>query len=120
VDTHSIRRFIAKPQGTGLWAMFETNSFGYVDREQRVTIVGHLKEPSEVAGLVDLLNAAPELLEEYEGLVMPGGKRGGTGAVTSSRLLVSRVVALREALDLALSHAKDPNDPALVKLRELL
>jgi hypothetical protein len=117
LNVQRIRRFLALQSGHHSWSVFETNAFGFVDREERVHLVGHITDHQEIDGLVELLNGASELLSDHERLFVT---KNGIGVQRSVQSLITEIATLHDALAKTLGHAKDPNDPEIVDLKKLL
>lgn len=101
----------------GPWVVFETNTFGFSDREKRVHLIGHLNDPEHVDGLVELLNIAPDMLLEYENLETT---KGGITVNRSAQSLRTEIANLRAALSEALDHWEDRDHPRRLELQKLL
>ena len=120
IDSQKIREFLKKPIGAGPWVVFESNSFGYVvDGEGHFHIRGRIKdeEADTIDSLVKLLNGAPELLGEYDDLLVT---RNGIGVRRTVQSLVKEISDLRAALTEALDHWQDGDDSRRDELKKLL
>ena len=116
IDTQKIRHFLAQRNGGGPWLVFESNVFGWADREDRVHQVGRMEIPQDTDPLVELLNGASELLRDYDDLVVT---RNGIGVRRSVQSLVSEIASLRTALTEALTHWPDLDETRRAELRKL-
>lgn len=119
MNVERVKQLLAQVTGYGSWVVFETNTFGFVDREHVPHQRGHMTDPQDAGAIVDLLNSAPEMLENQSWLDRLDQVPSATGirvkrtAESVIDELASLRRALREALDLP------DGDPRRHELRRL-
>lgn len=119
MDERKIRHLLAKRSGYSEWKVFPSTGVGFTDRNDHVIFTGFAKDdPQDAEGLVELLNAAPDLLaRDTMDLALSAS---GISTKVTRQAIVDTLNALRAGLRDALELIPAEHQARADELKKLL